>query len=1593
MEEHPLSPNNHIQEAEAATTETKTYFDLKAHSDLLITEQRQQQNEQQPSVPGLKSKRIKLIRDDTLKQTEQSHENSSATAATTSENTQKIPSKILKISLSDQPHLIPTKSQLLVELKKIQNPGNLPGAVDQNALNLIMLSLIRELSLQLNQTQEELRNSQLELNGLNNLLADTYSVGKGEIERCRLRARVPNQPQQPSSPDPTTTTTSCKKQAWHLELHDQVDCLIDNLNFSSTSSLGPSCSSGQLDLDDLREAMSDNPCFDTASSSSCPSRSQLTSPASQNSHIPESPRPNTTTINTSSTAKKTYHPTSVSSLFNPTGILNGRYRKSAPIPPILPPSSDHQYHDCHEESASEHRPIASSSTLHKRTASIGSSLSGVSSVPSNRLPPNNVWGLYGWKWNKRNKTSSPPVSGQLDSGNGRVDIEQCLSPDDGQLNHPTLLLGGSASIDRELYPEPSGLLSRPQQSPIETSSSTILSGLFDSLTRRKRAESNHSHLQKPSIQSFNSRTVASGSSEEPLRASINAPPSLITRSSSLILNSSSSINTQSTSSSSSCSLHDTGRNLNRSNSGAHPLSESALSSLAPSALHSASSSSDITPPLTGTERLINILDKSLLDPSSSTFTRATGSQSTPLAKLSRSDTTTASRWPSLINLKSPAESFVSTSKGLPTLATHADTIVHSERFQLSPALSGLSADIPKPQFDYSTTNYHNRDHTRASPDGDSSSLSQSINSSVTGPAGSTTELNEQNSSRLRSQASHQNLSIRSSKSSVVTSASQMKSKPQVKLTQPATTKSYLSTATGTIGKALGANSSSGMNSPVEFEPNVTTVPNVAFGRLASVYFRAPDSQSSGSASRSSSNKARSTSILSTGQAPHHRSVTNMISGIDHGSLGSLGKQSSSITIPTESINHHDLNKLNLKYIPPLSNSTMELSTFINPQSNPPLFSNFGRDEDGRGFDAPLGPSPAAGGEDEPIVDRFGFIVDVKYGLKLMRKSRDKKKQQANQRLAALEQQQFHHSLPSQLPASQPLIDSVPPTEPSPNKPIESVLPPAQTTEENNKFNSTYCDASVEGSDLDHTPMMTTALPIKSQVDVEAELSSLREALGLSPVIKTSSNLEPEGSTSDSPGNQGGNEASSSSAAAALVDPVIESSTQSIRRLLFQLNEMQNMLEKKQMEAWGQFITKRRMKLMKVSNSTSPQQSHLAPPTTSSSEPPSITGKLTTTIQGTGAVSPASVGAFLGTVALSGSSSSPTGTILPKTSHSISGQPNTKRSSSISIGGDSVLDYSSNKSKVRDLITCHDDNLIGIASMGLSNDNNKKALKDEWKEFKDLVILGIPIALRPKIWLECSGATDLKEPGYYHDLLHSHHHDDGACLNQIECDVTRTLPTNVYFGGDGPGVSKLRRVLAAMSWHNPVVGYCQGMNMVAATLLLTIPSEEDAFWILVCIVDKILPPHYYTSHLLTSQADQRVLKVLVHKYLAELDDHFDALDVELPAITFGWFLSLFADALPIQTLLRVFDLFLIDGSLLLFRISLALLKINQATILSHDSPASLYAYMRGPMTLSSHHADKLINVATVDFGDIKNSTIVSLREKFVDQIKVEMGLPD
>lgn len=108
---------------------------------------------------------------------------------------------------------------------------------------------------------------------------------------------------------------------------------------------------------------------------------------------------------------------------------------------------------------------------------------------------------------------------------------------------------------------------------------------------------------------------------------------------------------------------------------------------------------------------------------------------------------------------------------------------------------------------------------------------------------------------------------------------------------------------------------------------------------------------------------------------------------------------------------------------------------------------------------------------------------------------------------------------------------------------------------------------------------------------------------------------------------------------------------------------------------------------------------------------------------------------------------------------------------------------------------HSEGLIGFAQLGLTSSN----ARDQRRDFERLVRSGIPLVYRSKVWFECSGALEMKEPGAFRDLLALKTEPVGAGVEvEIEKDVGRTMPLNIFFGGDGAGVDKLRRVLVAYS---------------------------------------------------------------------------------------------------------------------------------------------------------------------------------------------------
>ena len=135
------------------------------------------------------------------------------------------------------------------------------------------------------------------------------------------------------------------------------------------------------------------------------------------------------------------------------------------------------------------------------------------------------------------------------------------------------------------------------------------------------------------------------------------------------------------------------------------------------------------------------------------------------------------------------------------------------------------------------------------------------------------------------------------------------------------------------------------------------------------------------------------------------------------------------------------------------------------------------------------------------------------------------------------------------------------------------------------------------------------------------------------------------------------------------------------------------------------------------------------------------------------------------------------------------KPNTSTVASSLLSGTSAFLGLNTADEQEEL--AHTDGLIGFAQLGISGS------REERKEFDRLVRQGIPLVYRSKVWQECSDALEMKEPGLFNDLLANVDPEDPV-VKEIEKDVGRTMPLNMFYGGDGPGVQKLRRVLTAYS---------------------------------------------------------------------------------------------------------------------------------------------------------------------------------------------------
>ncbi|CAK7904060.1 GTPase-activating protein GYP2 [[Candida] anglica] len=230
-------------------------------------------------------------------------------------------------------------------------------------------------------------------------------------------------------------------------------------------------------------------------------------------------------------------------------------------------------------------------------------------------------------------------------------------------------------------------------------------------------------------------------------------------------------------------------------------------------------------------------------------------------------------------------------------------------------------------------------------------------------------------------------------------------------------------------------------------------------------------------------------------------------------------------------------------------------------------------------------------------------------------------------------------------------------------------------------------------------------------------------------------------------------------------------------------------------------------------------------------------------------------------------------------------------------------------------------------------------------FFRLVRVGLPNRLRGEIWELCCGSMyeRFDNQGEYERILTANAHKQSFAREEIEKDLNRSLPEYVAYQ-QPEGIERLRRVLTAYSWKNPEVGYCQAMNIVVAALLIYM-SEEQAFWCLNVLCDRILPG-YYSKTMYGTLLDQRVFESLVQETMPILWEHITKYDIQLSVVSLPWFLSSYLSSMPLVFAFRIIDVFFLQGPKTLFQVALAIIKLNGEELLTTEDDGTFIQILKG-----------------------------------------------
>ncbi|KAI0830355.1 RabGAP/TBC [Trametes gibbosa] len=262
-----------------------------------------------------------------------------------------------------------------------------------------------------------------------------------------------------------------------------------------------------------------------------------------------------------------------------------------------------------------------------------------------------------------------------------------------------------------------------------------------------------------------------------------------------------------------------------------------------------------------------------------------------------------------------------------------------------------------------------------------------------------------------------------------------------------------------------------------------------------------------------------------------------------------------------------------------------------------------------------------------------------------------------------------------------------------------------------------------------------------------------------------------------------------------------------------------------------------------------------------------------------------------------------------------------------------------------------------------------------KKIRKLVLEGVPASVRYQVWATLTDSKGKRMEGLYQRLAQR---DKVPAFADIERDIRECFTHHPELQ-DG----SLAKMLQAYLSMVPDVQYNKGLALIAGQLLLQSP-EEDAFWTFISLMDSHLRSYFSNSVQLEVDASL-FAKALEANDPASAKKVFGDMAISPATVCRPWFMSVFADTLAPDYLLRVWDIFLFEGITFLFRVGLAIFSSCRRLVLQATSPnAVLDALRNPPPTALPLNPEALIELAfSVKF---KDDDIRKQRNKLEAQVK-------